>query len=166
MEITARVIVSSAALKGQAPEIVRERLKAAMSDACAFGKRKIQLRTPRGASARAGLMSSIQFETRPTATGRIGIIGTANPYGLVVEMGRRPGMGKPPIGALVPWIKMKLGVSEEEAERIQFPMRNKIARDGTEPVEMFAKLLTDDRAALDAIFQRHGFKLATELAAP
>lgn len=167
MQITGRVSVNSSALKGQAPHIIQERCKAALHEACAFGKRQVMLRTPQGVSgAQGGLLGSIQFEVRPTKYGVTGVIGTANPYGLVVEMGRRPGMGMPPKGTLLRWIEVKMGKSPEEAEAIEFPLRRSIGRKGTKGVEMFAKLLTDDRAALETIFDRHGFKLTAELAAP
>jgi hypothetical protein len=53
------------------------------------------------------------------------------PYAAVIEHGRRPGGRMPPVKALVPWVRRKLGVGDAEAQSVAFLVARKIARDGT-----------------------------------
>jgi hypothetical protein len=160
----ARIIETGKLLTGQSAEIVRKAQVAAMHEATQFGVRAVKERTPQGVSGAAGgLLSTIQAEVRQRSSGVIGIIGTSSPYGLVVEKGRRPGKGFPPEGSMLRWIEVKMGVSREEAERIEFPIRRAIAKKGTKGAFMFEQTLKEDWQDFQRIFDRHGVTIAREL---
>ncbi|MDA8137922.1 MAG: hypothetical protein M0036_04640 [Desulfobacteraceae bacterium] len=136
----------------------------AMHEVTQLGTRLVKGRTPQGVmGAQGGLLGSIQPEVRNVRNGVIGIIGTANPYGLVVEKGRRPGQKPPPADALVRWIEVKMGVSTEDAKKISHPVRWKIAKKGTAGAHMFEKTLEEDWAEFQTIFDRYGVTLSREL---
>ena len=54
-------------------------------------------------------------------------------YAPWVEGGRMPMRKMPPKGSLVSWIKLKLGVSEERASRLEFVIARAIKRQGIQP---------------------------------
>lgn len=60
----------------------------------------------------------------------VGAVGASADHALVVHEGRRPGKPMPPRAPIVRWLQKKAGLSLEEAERAQFPVRRKIARSG------------------------------------
>lgn len=145
-------------------ETVREKQKAAMHEATQFVARRVKERTPQGVmGAQGGLLGSIQPEVRQRSTSVIGIVGTANPYALVVEKGRRPGKGRPPEGVMLRWIEVKMGVSADEAKEIEPAVRWKIAKKGTKGAHMFEKTLEEDWPKIQAIFERHGVAITREL---
>jgi hypothetical protein len=159
-----KLIEKGTLLTGRPAEEVRKAQLAAMHEATQFGVRRVKERTPQGVSgAQGGLMGSIQPDVISSGSKVIGIIGTANPYGLVVEKGRRPKQKMPPPGVLLQWIELKLGVSREEAEQIELPIRRKIYQRGTKGAFMFEKTLEEDWADFQAIFERHGVRIAREL---
>lgn len=165
-QCVARILEKGPLLTGRTDETIRKNQLAAMHEATQFGVRRVKERTPQGVSgAQGGLLASIQPEVRERQTGVIGIIGTASPYGLVVEKGRRPGKGMPPEGVLLRWVEVKMGVSGREAERIEFAIRRKIAAKGTRGAFMFDKTLKEDWPEFEAIFRRHGVIIARELSA-
>ena len=54
-------------------------------------------------------------------------------YAPWVEGGRMPMRKMPPKGSLLAWIKLKLGVSEEQASRLEFVIARAIKRRGIQP---------------------------------
>ena len=79
------------------------------------------------------------------------------------KVGFIQGKGRPPAGVLLGWIEYRFGVSREEAERIEYVLRWKIAKKGTKGAKMFEKTLDEDWPDFEAIFQRYGVKIAKEL---
>ena len=160
----AKIIEKGTLLTGRPAAEVRKAQLAAMHEATQFGTRRVKERTPQGVmGAQGGLLGSIQPEVRQRSSGVVGIIGTANPYGLVVEKGRRPKQGFPPPGVLLRWIEVKMGVSREEAEQIELPIRRKIYHRGTKGAFMFENTLKEDWADFQAIFARYGVVISREL---
>lgn len=51
-------------------------------------------------------------------------------YSPIVELGRRAGSKMPPLAAIVPWIRRRLGMTEAEAMEIQYIIRKRIAERG------------------------------------
>jgi len=165
-QCVARILEKGTLLTGRTSEVVRKNQLAAMHEATQFGVRRVKERTPQGVSgAQGGLLASIQPEVRERQTGVIGVIGTASPYGLVVEKGRRPGKGMPPAGSMVRWIEVKMGMSATEAQRIEYVIRRKIAAKGTKGAFMFEKTLKEDWPEFEAIFRRYGVQITRELSA-
>ena len=160
----ARFIETGSLLLGRPAEEVRKAQRSAMHEATQFGTRRAQGRTPQGVSgAQGGLLPSIGPEVLESSGGVVGIIGTASPYGLVVEKGRRPKAKMPPAGVLTEWIQLKLGVSREEAERIELPIRRKIYHRGTKGAFMFEKTIEEDWPDFQRIFESWGVRIAREL---
>jgi len=52
-----------------------------------------------------------------------------NDYLYFVDQGRKPGKFPP---SLINWVRQKLGLEEREAKQVDFLIRRKIAREGTE----------------------------------
>lgn len=52
------------------------------------------------------------------------------PHAAIVEEGRRPGARMPPAGVVEAWARRRLGVSKEEAARVDFLIRRAIKRRG------------------------------------
>jgi hypothetical protein len=160
----ARLLETGTLIKGQPADVVLRNQLAAMHEATQYVTRRVKERTPQGVTgAQGGLLSTIQPEVRRRSSGPLGIVGTASPYGLVVEKGRRPGKGRPPEGSLLRWIEVKMGVSREEAEQIEPAIRWKIAKKGTKGAAMFEKTLKEDWPDIQDIFERYGVRIAREL---
>lgn len=170
MKITSTLKMTGALLTGRPSEVVRDNQVAAMHEATQLASRRVKEKTPQGVmGAQGGLLSSIQPEVREISKGVLGIVATASPYGLVREKGRQPGKGMPPGGKgskerpLVRWIEVKMGVTREEAERIEYPVRRKIAQKGTEGAHMFERTLDEDWGEFQNIFDRYGVTIARGL---
>jgi hypothetical protein len=52
------------------------------------------------------------------------------PYASVIEYGRRPNSRRPPVDALVPWVRDKFGVRGKEARSVAFLVARKIGIKG------------------------------------
>lgn len=98
---------------------------------------QVAQRTPVGVgnSAQGHLRASIYSRIRGTATGIRGEVGTPAVHGLPVEEGTKPHW--PPRGALADWVRLKLGVDPDDVPSVEFLIRRKIARRGTDGVHMF-----------------------------
>lgn len=170
-QLVSRIIQKGALLTGRSDEVVRQNLLAAMHEATQFGTRRVKERTPNGVfGAQGGLVGSIHPEVRETGSGIIGLIATGHVYGLAVEKGRKPGGKMPPGGKgsksrpLLPWIRVKMGITGQEADRVEFLIRRKIARKGTKGAFMFERTLDEDWPEFQNIFERYGIKITRELA--
>lgn len=166
-----KMITKGSLFSHRPSEAVRKQQLAAMHEATMFGARRVKERTPQGVmGAQGGLLSSIQPEVREVAAGPIGIISTAHKYGLAVEKGRKPGGKMPPGGKgsksrpLLRWLQVKMGVSGREADQVEFLVRRKIARKGTEGAFMFERTLDEDWPDFQDIFERYGVRIGKELA--
>lgn len=164
MLVDAKIKLVGAIFTGRSGQIVRDNQLACMHEATQYVTRRVKERTPQGVmGAQGGLLGSIQPEVRQTGARVAGLVGTANPYALVVEMGRRPGKAMPPAGTLVGWIRVKMGVTRAEAERIEFPLRRSIGKKGFDGALMFADTLDEDWPMIRSIFDRYGVELSRRL---
>lgn len=80
-----------------------------------------------------------------TATGQevtLGYGGAAKSYAAAVHEGRRPGK-MPPSKALIPWVRKKLGVPEDEAAGVAFVIAKNIWANGTKPTKYLERPLMD-----------------------
>lgn len=163
-QCVARILQKGTLLTGKPANVVRQHQLAAMHEATQFGVRRVKERTPQGVSgAQGGLISTIQPEVSERGGNVIGIIGTSSRYGLPAEKGRRAGKGMPPEGTLVRWIEVKMGMPADEARRIEFVIRRKIAQKGTKGAHMFEKTVKEDWPEFAAIFRRHGVAMVEGL---
>jgi hypothetical protein len=153
-------------LLAQGPAVVQKLLDLFVDEATMFLLREVQIRTPQGVyGAQGGLLKSIQ---RPPIEGRgtpvvKGRVVTAQPYGEVIEKGRRPGKAWPPPKVLVPWIEQKLGLPPKEAARVEYAIRRKIGMKGFEGVHMFERALTENFTTLQTMAEREGLLIVQEL---
>lgn len=93
--------------------------------------------TPKGVGGAAGLAGSIAGEVVSSGMPVKGVVGTPMEYGIVVELGRRPGRKMPPVGPIALWAQRKLGVSADEAKSVGFVIARSIAVHGFEGAHMF-----------------------------
>ena len=165
MNLTARIEISGPLLAGKGPAVVQKHIDRFVTSGVMMLTREVKVRTPQGVSgAQGGLLASIQPEVTGRGTPLVrGSVGTASRYGEVVERGRRPGRGWPPRGALVPWIQLKFGLSEREAQRIEYVVRRKIAQKGFEGAHMFEKAFTENLSRLQEMAQREGLAIVVEI---
>lgn len=167
MDIKISITTSGALLQGKAPAVIQAGLDGFVTEATIFLKAQVMMRTPQGVGgAREGLMASINANTEVTGKGTPlvkGVVAHDSRHGDVVEKGRTAGKGMPPKGSLVRWLEVKLGLDEKTARRIEFVVRRKIGVKGFEGAHMFEKAVTGNLGKLDAMAERWGLKIATEL---
>lgn len=164
MDFQIRIEKTGKIFEGQAPGILEQNLTAAMYEATLFLEGEVRKGTPQGVyGTQGGLISTIYSEVHGKGTPVVkGIVAEQSKYGEVIEKGRRPGQKMPPAGTLLRWIEVKMGVSAEQAARIEFLVRRKIGQKGFEGAHMFEKAITKGLPALQAIFEKFGFKIAQE----
>lgn len=163
--LSVKINTSGALLSGKAPEVIQAGLDRFVTIATQFLANEVQKRTPQGVMGyQGGLISTINSEVTGKGTPLIkGVVFHGSKYGDVVEKGRTAGKGMPPKGSLIRWLEVKLGLSEKEAQRIEFVVRRKIASKGTKGSQMFEKALTDNIGKLEQMAQTCGLAIATEL---
>lgn len=62
------------------------------------------------------------------------------PYAAVLEHGRRPNRPGPPIAPIREWVRLKLGKTGPEGERIAWAIRNSIHRKGSRPRKLMFRV--------------------------
>lgn len=143
-----------AELWAKAPDITREEMLRAVTDADLMVQAKLMEDLPRGAGGRhgAGLAGSIHRDELALADRVIGMTATDKPYANYVEAGTSP--HKPPIQPLEDWVHAVIGLSGDEAKGMAFAIRNTIAKKGThkQPVwqDTYRELLPKIQGAVTA----------------
>jgi len=156
-------------LSGKAPQIVQSHLDQAITEATLFLDAKVKANTPQGVYG--GLLGSIQHDIPGKGTPLVkGMIMTAHKYAEVIEKGRKPGKGIASadpggkyVSPLLPWIRVKLGLSGKDAESAAYLIGRKIKLKGFKGAHMFEKALTDNWPQVEKIFDCHGLSIAKEL---
>ena len=156
----------------QAPQVVQANLDQAITEATLFLDAKVKANTPQGVyGAQGGLLGSIQHDIPGKGTPLVkGMIMTAHKYAEVIEKGRKPGKGIASadpggkyVSPLLPWIRVKLGLSGKDAESAAYLIGRKIKLKGFKGAHMFEKALTDNWPQVEKIFDCHGLSIAKEL---
>lgn len=111
----------------KSPGVVRRMLGLAIERGANELAREAQGRAPKAestlwASIKAKREGDLHWSVKPEVR-----------YAPWVEGGRMPMRKMPPKGSLVSWIKLKLGVSEERASRLEFVIARAIKRRGIQP---------------------------------
>jgi hypothetical protein len=128
-------------LAKQFPDVTLEETEAVMDLVMARLEKDTIEGTPRGVGGDAGLAGNIFGETVSTGMRVRGILGTPVEYGEVIELGRRPGKAQPPIAALIPWVRSKLGITDEKEQRsVAFVIARKIGASGFSSIPDGAKM--------------------------
>lgn len=165
MDVRVRVETKGALLQGKAPALVQKGLDRFVTKATMLLLGEVKKRTPQGVSgAQGGLLGSIQGDVIGKGTPLVkGVVISAHKYAEVVEKGRSAGKGMPPMGSLIRWIEVKMGLSAEQAKQIEFVVRRSIGRKGFDGAHMFEKALIDNLNRLQAMGEAEGLTIATEL---
>ena len=175
MNLRLNVDTSGAIFSGQAPAIVQSNLDRAITEATLLLYAKVTSHTPQGVSAaQGGLLGSIQQESGVKSKGTPlvhGIVMSSNKHAEVTEKGRRPGKGIASavpgdkyVSPLLPWIRVKLGLSGKAADRAAYLIGRKIKTEGFEGAHMFEKAFTENLSQIQNIFERCGLTITQELA--
>lgn len=116
----------------QAPEVVAEELRRFAQAAVPYLEAEVKDRTP---AVHGLLRASIAGSVGSVASGVLGVVGTAQPYAVPVELGTKPHF--PPVQALEDWVQARLGARGADIRRIAWLVARKIARHGTQGQFMF-----------------------------
>ncbi len=167
-----QVLLASMHIKGweeviasfsKAPDIVREEMLAAVTEADFLLLREVAERTPD--KVIGDLKDSYVSREQPLEHGAIGIVGTPLPYAVYVELGTKPhainGLG---VQSIEDWVRAKLRVPEKEVRSVAYLVSRKIRREGTKPVGMFSKAWEEQEQAVQDIFKRARDRIAARLA--
>lgn len=128
----------------------RARLRAAMNESLIYLQGLVQQGTPVNTGK---LRGSIFTEMRGTETNLRGQVASPLFYGLVVEMGRRPGRRMPPLAAIGQWAQRKLGLSADEAMKAAWPIARAIAIRGIPARFMFRNAAARGASMVEEIFR-------------
>lgn len=145
----------------QAPEIVRQELLAAVTEADQLLEREVKDKTP---TATGGSRASIFSREQALDAGAIGVVGSAQPHIAYVELGTKPHF--PPVEALEDWVRVKLGISDEKKiHGVAMAIARKIAVRGTLGVGMFHRTWAQQLPAVVAMFERARDRIVARMAA-
>lgn len=101
------------------PEAMHKAMLTAGSETASLLEHYIGRVTPEGVGgARSGLKASIFSEVREHGTRITTITGTNKAYAMPVEYGRRPGQRPPPYTALLDWVGLRFGISDQKKQKI------------------------------------------------
>lgn len=145
----------------RAPQIAREELTAAMEESTIALQTAVAELTPVGAHGL--LRQSIAAQPIQHLSDQvIGVVGTSLNYAEPVELGTRPHM--PPVEALEDWVRAKLGIEDDQVERVAFLVARKISISGTPAAGMFHRGLNAMRAQIAERFQAARDRIVARLA--
>ncbi len=171
MDFSLKMTVSGPLFERPA-DVVQEHLDRFMTMLTAYLLREVKQRTPIGAhGAQGGLLGSIQMELEGLGTPLIrGMVMTANPYGDIIERGRRPGKW-PPGGKdkalserpLLPWLILKFGAAGKKLDQLEFLVRRKIGRVGFKGAAMFFRAYWENQDAIARMAQAEGLEISLAL---
>jgi len=144
----------------RAPNVVREELDAAVTEADSLLTREVQEESPvAGGTFRA----SIFHEEEVQDTVVMGVVSTPLNYAPAVELGTKPHF--PPVEALIDWVRSKLHITDEKSARgVAFLIARKISRVGTKEQRPFGRVYQAQLPQVNAIFDRAGARIAARLA--
>ena len=129
------------------PDQIARRKRAAMDESLAYLRKRVQDATPVDTGLGRG---SVFTEIRGTAVDLTGVVASAQPHMVVLEVGRRPGAKMPPATAIRRWLEHQGGDG-----RLAFVVARAIGRRGLPPHRMFARAAEQGRATVQAIWRRH-----------
>lgn len=123
----------------QAPDITREEVRRAVTEADLLLQGELQHSVARGAGGRhgAGIAGSIFREEHTLGDNVIGLVATNQSYAEYREVGTKPHM--PPITPIEDWVQAVLGLRGEDAEGAAYAIRWKIFHHGTKGDHVWQK---------------------------
>lgn len=158
LEISAPALDAIQRASREAPELVRRELLAMMTVVTLGLEGEVKDAVPKHTGITANSISSDAFTS---SAGVLGVVGSAQPAALFVELGTKPHM--PPVEALVPWVRNVLGVEERKAHSVAYLIARKIARKGTEAQLPFQKTLERMAPQIGREFETAAGRIAQQL---
>lgn len=147
-----------------APEHVRKNVTDAMNKSVITVVSEVRPLTPVGVSSRLrNSIGSTVEATQSTVIGRVGSTLKSEEYPAVMELGRRPGAAMPPVDALIRWVHLKLGVSNEQVRGVAFTVARAISRRGIKGYFYLKRGLEASRAKIQGYFDEALSQLAKDL---
>lgn len=123
------------------PEVTRKEIHTVLDLIVRRLEKEVVELTPRGVSAEGGLAGGVFGEVVTLGEQFKGIVGDPVPYGEVIELGRRPGKRRPPVDPLIPWVRSKLGISDDkEARGIAYVIAKRIGASGFKSIPKGAQM--------------------------
>ena len=158
-----------------AEEIAPAEMRLALERITARVEEEIKERMPVGVTG--ALRGSVAREIEGTGVDLTGIVGTPQPYGLVIEEGRRPGKRWPPEASIRLWVRRtaagqqivaslqsEAGLLRDRAERSAvFLVRRKIGRKGFRGRHMFAEAAKATEGLVRDVWRETGERIAERL---
>lgn len=141
------------------PEIAQDELWATMVAVDALLEREVKDATPTATGLTRG--SIFSRETKVPG-GVLGVVGSAQPHIVYVELGTQPHF--PPVEAIEDWVRVKFALNDEaEIERAALAIARKIAARGTLGVGMFHRTFTRLQPALETLFARSRDRIVSRM---
>lgn len=141
------------------PDVVREELGRAITEADLLLEREIRDAWPRASGISRASMHTVE---RVDGLKVEGFVGSSLNYVRPVDLGTRPHF--PPVDALIDWVKLRFQVSSEaQARGIAFVIARKIAARGTKGAFVFRDVLARLTPQLREIFVRAQAKIAARM---
>lgn len=165
MQMGIKIESRGALLSGNAPKVIQTNLDRFVTEATMLLLAEVMKYTPQGVfGAQGGLLGSIQADVVGKGTPLVkGVVASAHKYAEVVEKGRAAGKGMPPMGSLIRWIEVKMGLSPDQAKKIEFVVRRSIGRKGFKGAHMFERALIGNLNRLQAMGEASGLRITAEL---
>jgi len=152
------------ALAAQFPDVVREETETVLKIVVARLEKDVEEGTPAGVGGVSGLRGSIHGQVVNYGGSLAGIVGTPLAHGEVIELGRRPGKRRPPVEALIPWVRSIIGITDEKEQRgVAFAIARKIGAEGFKGAHMFGKAWGKDLPWVQAMLYTIGARVAKRL---
>lgn len=150
-----------------APEMVVEELTDATWRAEGLLLNAVAELTPVGVGGASGIKGSLQMQEPQVLSDTVlGMMGSALSYTESVEMGTKPHpVSDQGVAAIDDWVRYKLGIPAEEAQRVAEAVVWKIRMRGTPAVGMFHRGLAYSQAQLAGIFEDAAGRIVQRLAA-
>lgn len=166
MQMGIKIESKGALLSGNAPKVIQTGLDRFVTEATMLLLAAVKKYTPQGVlGAQGGLLGSIQsipITGKGTPLVKGGVV-SAHEYAEVIEKGRTAGKGMPPMGSLIRWIEVKMGLSPDQAKKIEFVVRRSIGRKGFKGAHMFERALIGNLNRLQAMGEASGLRITAEL---
>ena len=143
----------------QAPEMTRNALLYAMTEATMLTERETRELMPRVSGLTA---ASIESDAFATPVGVVGTVGSPLPSALFIELGTRPHM--PPVDARIPWVRAALGVEPTREREVAWLVARKIAKHGTKAQKPFERAAQAVSGQVARIFETACSLVAEQIA--
>jgi len=147
-----------------APEHVRKNVTDAMNKSVITVVSEVRPLTPVGVSSRLrNSIGSTVETTQSTVIGRVGSSLKSEEYPAVMELGRRPGAAMPPVDALMRWVHLKMGISNEKARGVAYVVARAISRRGIKGYFYLKRGLEASRVRIQGYFDEALTNLGKDL---